>query len=120
MDEILWHRRESRRKQRRQTSSCSPRRLLPTRSRGVSFIKVIKNSVDHLGFGDESNDAKVASEICLSGGETSQPAHSDGACGAATLQPRVASVLATGNPGMLQVELKPPDTFRDIPSGHSR
>jgi len=31
MEEILWHRRESRRKQRRQTSSCSPGRLLSTR-----------------------------------------------------------------------------------------
>ena len=31
MDEILWHRRESRRKPRTQTSSCSFGRLLPTR-----------------------------------------------------------------------------------------
>ena len=32
MDEILWHRRESRRQRRRRTSSCSSGRLLPTRS----------------------------------------------------------------------------------------
>ena len=32
MGAILWHRRESRRKQRRQTSPCSHGRLLPTRS----------------------------------------------------------------------------------------
>ncbi len=31
MGAILWHRRESRRKQRRQTSPCSHGRLLPTR-----------------------------------------------------------------------------------------
>jgi hypothetical protein len=33
--------------------------------RGVSFFQVIKNSVDHLGFGDESNDPKVASAATL-------------------------------------------------------
>ena len=32
MEEILWHRRESRRKQRKQTSSCSHGRLLSTRN----------------------------------------------------------------------------------------
>ena len=32
MDEIMWHRRESRRKQRKQTSSCSHGRLLSTRT----------------------------------------------------------------------------------------
>jgi hypothetical protein len=31
MGEILWHRRESRRKQRKQTSPCSHGSLLPTR-----------------------------------------------------------------------------------------
>jgi hypothetical protein len=31
MDEILWHRRESRRQQRTQTSSCSHGSSLPTR-----------------------------------------------------------------------------------------
>jgi hypothetical protein len=31
MDEILWHRRESRRKQRKQTLSCSLGSPLPTR-----------------------------------------------------------------------------------------
>jgi len=31
MDEILWHRRESRRKRRKQTSSCSHGSLLSTR-----------------------------------------------------------------------------------------
>ncbi len=32
MEEILWHRRESRRKQRKQTSYCSHGRLLSTRN----------------------------------------------------------------------------------------
>jgi hypothetical protein len=31
MEEILWHRRETRRQQRKQTSSCSHGRLLSTR-----------------------------------------------------------------------------------------
>ena len=36
MDEILWHRRESRRKRRKQTSSCSHGRLLSTRTHATA------------------------------------------------------------------------------------
>ena len=36
MDEILWHRRESRRQQRKQTSSCSYGSALSTRKTGDS------------------------------------------------------------------------------------
>ena len=39
MEEILWHRRESRRKRRKQTSSCSLGRLMPTRKqRGLAAL----------------------------------------------------------------------------------
>jgi hypothetical protein len=38
MGEILWHRRESRRKQRKQTSPCSHGRLLSSRNKSCHIL----------------------------------------------------------------------------------
>ena len=45
MDQILWHRRESRRKQRKQTWSCSHGRLLSTRKYWNIGLRGIKETI---------------------------------------------------------------------------